>query len=423
VTSADALAHASEERRPDSDLRRFVLTVGPTGAAALLQLATFALTARSLGPETFGLLAVVYGVAVIATDVAGLGADTAMVRDAALDPARFARAWGHALTLMLLSYLPVALAATAAAAWLSMPTFGLATVAALVFGEILAGRTTAAVELAMVAHGDAVRSGLVRLATAAARALTATLVFGLLGRSSASLWACATLAQSIALAAALLFAVARIYPAAILGIDRQIVRFGLLLMLNNLSRSLNGNIDRIILSSILAPVPLGIYASSTRLQLLGGIMNQAATRIFYPRFFRAAAGGAAPLRELTRAVAGRMALVGLLSLALIAAAAQALPLILGPAYSALPRIATGLAVASPFIALQYPPADALTASGRQALRTAIYLAAAAASAGLLAFGALLAGVWGAVVAFVLVQVALAAALWLVFLRPPRAPSE
>ena len=221
----------------------------------------------------------------------------------------------------------------------------------------------------------------------------------------------------------MLFAVARIYPAPDLGIDRQTVRFGLLLMLNNLSRSLNGNIDRIVLSAVLAPVPLGIYASSTRLQLLGGIMNQAATRIFYPRFFRAAVGGAAPLKALTRAVAGRMALVGLLSFALIATAAQALPLVLGPAYADLRGIAAGLAVSSPFIALQYPPADALTASGRQALRTAIYLTAAAASAGLLALGALLAGILGAVLAFVLVQAALAGALWLAFLRPPRKAAE
>ena len=193
-------------------------------------------------------------------------------------------------------------------------------------------------------------------------------------------------------------------------------------MLNNLSRSLNGNIDRVILSAILAAVPLGIYASSTRLLLLGGIMNQAATRIFYPRFFRAAAGGSAPLRALTRDVAGKMALIGLLSLALIATAAQALSLILGPAYSDLPRIAAGLAAASPFMALQYPPADALTATGRQALRTAIYLASAAGSAGLLAVGALVAGVWGAVLAFVLVQAGLAGALWLAFLYPPREPA-
>jgi O-antigen/teichoic acid export membrane protein len=419
VTSTDALAPAPEAPQPGGDLRRFVLTVGPTGAAALLQLATFALTARAMGPETFGVLAVVYAVSVIAADVAGLGADAAMVRDAAVDHGRVADAWGHALTMLLLSYLPVALLATAAAAWLTAPALSLGPVAALVFGEVLAGRAAAAAELAMVAQGDAVRSGLVRLATAAVRAATAAVVFGVLGSGSPAVWAGATLAQSVVLAAALLLAVGRLYPAARLGVGREGVRFGLLLMLSNLARSLGGNIDRIVLSVVLSPVALGLYASSTRLQLLGGVMNQAATRIFYPRFFRAAAAGAAPLAALTRAVAGRMALVGLLSFALIAGAAQLLPVVLGPAFSDLPRIAAGLAAAGPFIALQYPPADALTASGRQGLRTAIVLTAAAASAGLLALGALLAGIGGAVVAFVLAQAALAGALWLAFLRLSR----
>ena len=213
MTSTEALAHlsAAPRPRPEGDLRRFVLTVGPTGAAALLQLATFAFTARALGPEAFGLLAVVYGVSIIATDITGLGADAAMVRDAAVDPNRFAPAWGHALALMLLSYLPVALTATAGAAWLTTPTLAFGTVAALVFGEILVGRVTAAAKLAMVAHGDDVRSGLARLATAAARALAAALVFGLFRSSSLWIWACATLAQSIGLSAALLLAVGRVY--------------------------------------------------------------------------------------------------------------------------------------------------------------------------------------------------------------------
>ena len=166
-----------------------------------------------------------------------------------------------------------------------------------------------------------------------------------------------------------------------------------------------------------AAVALGLYASATRLQLVGAILVQAATRLAYPRFFRAADRGA--LGFFTRAVAFPMALVGLLALAVTALAAQLLPLVLGPAYAGLTPLATGLALACPFVALQYPAADALTAAGRQGLRTLLTVLAAVASAALLAGGAALAGAAGAAAGFVVGQAALAAALWLAFARTCR----
>jgi O-antigen/teichoic acid export membrane protein len=146
------------------------------------------------------------------------------------------------------------------------------------------------------------------------------------------------------------------------------------------------------------------------------MLNQAATRIYYPRFFRAAAAGQDALTALVRQAAARMALVGLLALALTALASILLPLLLGSDYAGVAGIAAGLAFAAPLTALQYPAADALTAAGRQGLRTALYLAAAAASAVLLAAGAAAAGAAGGVAAFVIVQAALAVALWRAHLR-------
>ena len=73
------------------DLRRFARAVVPTATAAGLQLATFVLTGRALGPETFGLLAATYAIAAVATDAAGLGGDAALVREIAVDRARTGR--------------------------------------------------------------------------------------------------------------------------------------------------------------------------------------------------------------------------------------------------------------------------------------------------------------------------------------------
>lgn len=409
-----AEAAALPDARPRADdFRRVALAVGPAAVAAALQLLVFALTARALGPAAFGALAAVYAVAAVATEVAGLGGDQAMVPAAARDPAAFSRAWGNALALLALS-LPAVVVLAALVALALAPALGPATVLLLVVGEVSVGRATAAAELAFVAHGAPVGAGLVRLAAVAARAAAAAAVFGLAAATDPAVWAAAASAQALLTAALVLAVVGRRYGRPRGGPDRAQLGFGLLLMLNQLTRALNGNLDRIVLAPILAPAALGVYASATRLQLLGALLNQAATRLTYPRFFRAPERHR--LAATTRAAAGLMALVGLLALVLTATAAQVLPFVLGPAYAGLAPLATGLALACPLVALQYPPADALTAAGRQGLRTLLYAVAAVASAALLVVGADAAGAAGAVAGFVAAQALLAAALWAAFAR-------
>jgi O-antigen/teichoic acid export membrane protein len=181
--------------------------------------------------------------------------------------------------------------------------------------------------------------------------------------------------------------------------------------LNQLARSLSGSLDRLVLATLLPPAAFGLYAAGARLLLLGALVIQSATRIVYPRFFAAATEGPDALARLTRRTAAQMALVGGLGLALVVVAAQTLPLLLGAAFADAARIGVLLAASVPCLALQYPAADALTASGRQGLRTALYLCGAAGSVGLVAAGARWAGPEGAAAGAVLGQATLAALLW------------
>jgi O-antigen/teichoic acid export membrane protein len=111
-----------------------------------------------------------------------------------------------------------------------------------------------------------------------------------------------------------------------------------------------------------------------------------------------------------------MAMVGVLAGAGVAAAAPLLPLLLGAGFAGVAPIAAGLGLACPFVALQYPPGDALTARGRQPLRTGVTFAGVGLAALLLAGGAAAGGLGGAVAGFVAGQAALAALLWLALLR-------
>ena len=93
--------------------------------------------------------------------------------------------------------------------------------------------------------------------------------------------------------------------------------------------------------------------------------------------------------------------------------------LLGPAFSGTAGIAAALGLACPFVALQYPPADALTARGRQPLRTAVTLVGVLVATLLLAVGARTGGLHGAVAGFVAAQAALAGMLWLALHRARR----
>ena len=129
-------------------------------------------------------------------------------------------------------------------------------------------------------------------------------------------------------------------------------------MLNHLARSLGANLDRIALSAFLAPVPLGLYAARTRLQLLAGILNQAATRFYYPLWpFGRRRADAGPLMALYPEVRRQgWRSWALASLALIAAAGPLLPFVLGPAYPDLRRASPlALPLAAPFIGAAISP--------------------------------------------------------------------
>jgi O-antigen/teichoic acid export membrane protein len=161
----------------------------------------------------------------------------------------------------------------------------------------------------------------------------------------------------------------------------------------------------------MSPAALGLYAAASRVQLLGAVIIQAATRIVHPRFFAAAAAGEAELGALTRRAAAQMAFVGGAGMMLVALAAQILPLVLGESFAGAGALGTLLSAAVPCLALQYPAADALTARNRQGLRTVLHLVAAAACVGLVALGAVLAGIPGAAHGYVAGQALLAAMLW------------
>jgi O-antigen/teichoic acid export membrane protein len=390
---------------------RFLSALGPTAVALGVQFLTFTVTARGLGVEAFGEYAAVLGLATIGVELVGLGGADLLVRAVARDRARFSAFYGNLLLLLAATLVPVVLTLL----WLALYPMRSALPASLIllalFGEIVVGRVSASVELAMVAHGETFRASCVRLATATTR-FAAALAFFSLAHDLAG-WVLVVLVQSLVLSSALLLVARWLYGKPIFRLQRAAMPAGAAFALNQVARAAQGNLDRVILARFADATMLGTYAAGSRVLAIGLFPLQVMTRIFYPNFFRHGEHGL----KATRAYAMRClpAMLGASVAACVAVAvvAQAMPKVLGHDFARSTHAAVLLGLSLPLIAMQYLAGDALTGAGLQHVRAVIYGVAAVAFGMLLVLGARLGGTNGLIGAYLGAHAILMVVLWVV----------
>lgn len=390
----------------------FAHTMLPTMAALGMQLVAFALTARGLGVEQFGRYTAVLAVAAVGVELAGLGSMDLLVRAVARDAQRFSRYFGHMMLALLATWPLIVGAGLAICLWvmhLEMPALW---IAVALGSEVILGRLPGSLEMIMVAHGDTVRAGWVRLANVLVRLGAAALYFLALGRQDLSGWIFTLAVASVLVAVACHQVATRLYGRATWWWARDEIGAGTVLCLTHVSASMQNNLDRMVLTRFASASDVGAYAAATRMLQLGLFPLQVATRITYPKFFSAERQGLARGRAYALRLVPPMLGVGLLAAAMVAAVAWIIPTVLGSQYQSSVSTSMWLALALPFIAMQTPPADALVAANLHAVRAAIYGTASISFGFILLAGARLAGPHGLVAAFIAGHVLLAAALWL-----------
>jgi O-antigen/teichoic acid export membrane protein len=398
-------------------LRTFVTTMVPTMGALGLQLITFALTARGLGVEQFGLYTALVAIVGVATELVGLGGADLLVRAVAIQRDRFGAYFGNMLVWMALS-LPFVLFGSMCLAigpmrmQMDLWHVGLALVA-----EIMMARTLASVELVMVAHQHTARAGWLRLVTFGTRLVLAFVVFVVLEQQALSVWIEAIFVQSLLVTASLIALTCWVYGRPEWRMRWAEAGQGATFALNQTSRAMQSNMDRMILSRYADAAALGAYGAATRIVQLGMFPVQVVTRMLYPKFFVHGANGIHAVRGFAvKTAAPALAGVGIMSGLVVAVAGQLAPWVLGAEYAASVETTMQLAWALPFIALQYPAADALTASGRQWMRTIIATSSTLLFGFLLVAGAYLWGARGVTSAYVAGHVVVAAVMWLTVWR-------
>jgi O-antigen/teichoic acid export membrane protein len=400
-----------------STVRSFAVSFVPTAFALALQLGTFVLMSRGLGAAQFGQLSACLAIAAVFVEVVGLGSADILVRGVVTRPGEFPGYFGNMLVLTIAS-LPcaVAIAAPIALAGMGVAIAPLPLIAIL-SSEIFNSRISATVENICVAHRDVANGSVVRLATAGARFAIAVVAFGVLQVRDLQTWIWWCVIQSAITAVAFVALAARLYGAPRLRLAWSELGVGMLFATNQTARAAQGNLDRAFMTGVASGDLLGGYAAASRITQLALFPVQIANRILYPRFFaKGAEGGIRATRSFALRCAPALFAVGAGCAGVVLVAALGAPLVLGRGFRSATPICMGLAVALPLIAIQYPPADALTGSGRQGIRTLIFTILSVAFSAGLAAGAKLGGLDGLIAAFVGGQALIALALWtLVFL--------
>lgn len=393
-------------------LKTFIHTLLPLFTALGLQFLTFVLTARALGVEQFGIYTGILAIAAIGTELVGLGGADVLVRAVSRNQKRFPEYFGNMLFYIIFTLPVVSLLSVYFALEVMHIQLMLVVLISAIVMEILIARISASLELVMVAHGHTIKAGYIRMLTVAVRLLAILIFLFFYHAHELSQWVVLVSMQSFLLSIFYVYLASTLYGKPVWTFFKKEALDGLAFCVNQTARASQTNLDRVVLARFADNAMLGVYGAATRVLQLGLFPIQVATRIIYPKFFVHGEKGIVHSHQFALKVAPALMLVGVFSGVCVAAAAQLAPYILGKDYAGITKVATWLALAMPFVALQYPAADALTGAGKQWLRAKIYGVMAVCFACVLLIGAKFGGVDGLIFAFIGGHIVFAAVLWM-----------
>lgn len=383
------------------------------------QLLTFAILARSLGVEEFSIFIALTAITAVAIQICGLGAQEALVRRVAREPALYPRFLGHNILLSGISGLALVVLGAAILpnffALSSDPLVNLALLLVVLITNIVLARIILLVEQVFIAHSNfpsANRNVILFALGRLAAAVLGCLVFG-----------ADTLAEWIIWAFAAHMVIAAISIRSVLPLGRpawtlhwEEMRNGILFSTPFILRALRQNIDLLLLSALMSAEVVASYAVARRIVDSGYLSVEALNRLLYP-------GSAAATREGLHLALGRFrkVLAASIGIAVLAAlvlvlGAPLLPQLFGAEYVSLPGFTQILAPTIVLMAAWATAQEALGSSGHHLQRAMIFNGAVILGGVAIALAIWLEGIDGAFMAIYATELATAVAAWFVLLR-------
>jgi O-antigen/teichoic acid export membrane protein len=351
---------------------------GGFGVRAVFQFLYFVLLARTLGPAEYGAFVGVLALVIFLSSFASWGSGNLLIKHVARDPSRFPERWGAALATTLLSGSLLVLLAMLITGLVFGWETALRLALPIALGEMLGTRLSDVASQAFQAVQRMQGTTAIWAGMALARLVGVLVLMVLPGKASAFLWAWVYAVSGVGFG---LLSV--LWVNATLGRPRLSLRpmrgewrEGFYFAVSLSSQGAYNDMDKALLSRMVSDTVAGIYGAAYRLIDAAFIPVRALLYASYPKFFQEGGKGLASAGLFAR----RLLLPALImasgtTLALMALGPW-LPRLLGEGFRASFEVLVWLLPIHFFRVFHYFPADALTGSGYQSLRTSVQLGVA-----------------------------------------------
>jgi len=343
--------------------------------SSVAQLVTFAVLARHLGVEQFGLLVTITAVTNLAMQLCGLGATETLVRRVSADPAIYRDALGHHLILIAATAsIIVPLLAVALNHFISVSPDGPTNFVALLcftISNVVLVRWIFVTEQVFIARFEYGPANLANIGFAVSRMLTALIAcygFGVTRLSDWALWHGGGHLVVAVVCAIVLSRFGR--PRWTILINET--KLGFYFCTPYFFLAIRQNIDLLVLNVVATPEVIGSYSVARRILDTSTLTVSGLHRLTYPKLAAISARGFGQTVRLARKLLFVVfAITGLTSVGVFVAA-PVLPILFGNGFSRTIAYTRALCWIGILLGVQEMAAEALGASGRHAVRAAIY---------------------------------------------------
>jgi O-antigen/teichoic acid export membrane protein len=392
---------------------RWLSSLATIAINAVMQAVGLLIFARTLGPAEYAVIVAASAVAAIASEFVGFGAGDLLIREVSREPSAHRSAFGRALRLTAISFVPASVLAAAVAAVWFRSSASFAVLLILVASEIAAARIVFMTEQIAIAQHKTHAANANRIFATAIRFGVICIAVLFAGVSTAAQWAPFAAVSATICAVGCLAITSRRFGSpdlrAPFGSDFHI---GLMFTLMQIVRAVQFSMDKFAVGWLAPGGTVGSFGVASRISQLGTLPAVAVTRITYPVFFAEGASGLCPAIAFARRVLPPVVGISLASSIGIALVAYVLPALLGPAFAVAKPFLLLMALLPVAAALQNLAGDVLSGADFQEHRLTagligLTLAILAAITGGWAYG-----LTGAVAGYMIGQFLLALSNWL-----------
>jgi len=394
--------------------------------ASAAQLITFAVLARSLGVDQFGLFAAISAATTVAVNLCGLGAIECLVRRVARDAKMYPVMLGH--NLILTAATGVVLVALGML-FLPLiykvapdPLVNLGTIGVLLVTNIVLVRLILLVEQIFISFSNFAAANQAVVSFAVARTITAVLACLVFHTSKIVDWAIWQFACHALLTVGYAFWIRRLGRPKF-RLVREELPLGFLFSVPLILKAVRQNVDLVVLSLVANTEIVGSYSVAKRILDSSGLSIDALNRLAYPGSARATAHGMRNAADRVRKLAAAAGVIGVATAVFVFVVAPYLPYLFGHDYVSMVKFVQILSFTVILFAASSVAIEIIGAAGRHGVRASILGIGSAVGSIVSAIATWYAAPVGTFIAFYATEAGSLCVAWIVLLAMMRSPDQ